>query len=287
MVKRSGPLINKKRKKIFVSFDFEGLAGITSWNDVDKKSIEYKRETMLLQLKAFLRGLEGADILLVDSHASGDNIPWELSMEIPNVSIVSGGVRKHYMMYGVDNSFDYIVFFGYHAGVGTLEANMDHTYSSSSIHNIWINNMPMNEALINAAFGGIYGVPVGCLVGDDKVVSQTQKYFPKALFVTTKKSIGRHSAIMRPFKELLNDLEESSKILIDKEKEDFDIFTFTSPIELVVEFSDTLRADLVSSMPLVERIDGRKVRIVHDKYEVIFEALLAMTYICAAAKLLV
>lgn len=274
------------KRRIFVSLDFEGLAGITNWSDVDKKSSDYKRKIMLEQLRAFLRGLGDSEIFLVDSHATGDNIPWEITMEFPNVELVSGGVRKYYMMYGIDESFDYIVFFGYHAGIGTLEANMDHTYSSSSIHNIWINGVEMNEALINAAFGGLFNVPVGCLVGDDKVVTQTQTYLPKTIYVTTKTSIGRHSAIMKPMKELLTEIENAAKALIQREKSSFSIFSFSNPVEMVVEFSDTLRTDLVSSMPLVERIDGRKVKIVHENYEVIFEALLAMTYICTAAKVL-
>ncbi|MGQ9855796.1 MAG: M55 family metallopeptidase [Fervidobacterium sp.] len=273
-------------KRIYISFDFEGLAGITSWGDVDKKNPDYKRKEMLTQLRAFLSGLSDCEIMLVDSHASGDNIPWEITNEFPNVNLVSGGVRPYYMMYGIDGSFDFAVFFGYHAGIGTLNANMDHTYSSSSIHNIWINGIEMNEALINAAYAGLYGVPVGCIVGDDKVVEQTKPFLNKAIYVQTKTSIGRHSAIMKPMKNLLEELEETGKALSKKERGDFEIFKFQSPIEMVVEFSDTLRADLVSSMPLVERLNGRKVRIVHEDYKVIFEALLAMTYICAAARVL-
>ncbi len=275
-----------KGKRIFISFDFEGLAGITSWSDVDKKASDYKRQIMLEQLRFFLRGLTKDDVFLVDSHASGDNIPWEITYEFPNIELVSGGIRKHYMMYGIDDSFDFVVFFGYHAGVGTLEANMDHTYSSSSIYNIWINGIEMNEALINSAFAGLYDVPIACIVGDDKVVEQTRVRIPNALYVSTKESIGRHSAVMKPMKTVSKELEEVSKKLSESPKETFDVFKFEKPIEMIVEFSDTVRTDLVSSMPLVQRIDGRKVKIVHEDYEVIFEALLAMTYICAAAKVL-
>ncbi|HOP82127.1 MAG TPA: M55 family metallopeptidase [Fervidobacterium sp.] len=273
-------------KKVFISFDFEGLAGITSWNDVNKESSDYKRQTMLVQLYAFLEGLRDCDVLLVDSHASGDNIPWEITNDFPNVQLVSGGIRKYYMMYGIDDSFDFVVFFGYHAGVGSLEANMDHTYSSSSIHNIWINGMLMNEALINAAFAGLYNVPVTCIVGDDKVVQQTKLYIPNALYLSTKQSIARHSAVMKPMPTVVKELRDLSTKLSKISKEAFDVFRFEKPVEMIVEFSDTLRADLVSSVPLVERMDGRKVRIVHDDYKVIFEALLAMTYICAGAKVL-
>jgi len=272
------------QKRIFISFDYEGLAGITSWSDVDKKSADYKKNEMLKQLKAFLNGLKDDFVFLVDSHASGDNIPWDITEEFPNVTLVSGGVRQYYMMYGIDETFDYVVFFGYHAGVGTLHANMDHTYSSSSIHSIWINGMEMNEALINAAFSGLYNVPVACIVGDDKVIEQTKKHLPKALYISTKKSVGRHSAIMKPLPILLKELEETAKSLSKKSKDDFEIFTFDKPVELIVELSDTLRADLVASMPLIERLDGRRVRLVHEDYKVVFEALLAITYICAAAK---
>ncbi|MEJ5257005.1 MAG: M55 family metallopeptidase [Fervidobacterium sp.] len=274
-------------KRIYISFDFEGLAGITSWSDVDKRSPDYKRKEMLTQLRAFLSGLGDCEITLVDSHASGDNIPWEITDEFPNVNLVSGGIRPYYMMYGIDSSFDFAVFFGYHAGIGTLNANMDHTYSSSSIHNIWINGIAMNEALINAAYAGLYGVPVGCIVGDDKVVEQTKPLLNKTIYIQTKTSIGRHSAIMKPMKNLLQEIEETAKVLSKKERSNFEIFTFKSPVEMLVEFSDTLRADLVSSMPLVERLDGRRVRIMNDDYKVIFEALLAMTYICAAARILI
>lgn len=273
-------------KRIFISFDFEGLAGITSWNDVSKESRDYKRQTMLVQLRAFLEGLKDCDVLLVDSHASGDNIPWEITDEFPNVQLVSGGVRNYYMMYGIDESFDFAVFFGYHAGVGSMKANMDHTYSSSSIHNIWINGIEVNEALINAAFAGVYNVPIACVVGDDKVVHQTRAYIPKALYLSTKQSIARHSAVMKPMSVVIKELKDVAKALSQSSKDVFDVFKFESPVEMVVEFSDTLRTDLVSSMPLVERIDGRKVRIVNDDYKVVFEALRAMIYICAGAKVL-
>ncbi|KLO21096.1 hypothetical protein X275_10030 [Marinitoga sp. 1197] len=53
---------------------------------------------------------------------------------------------------------------------------------------------------------------------------------------------------------------------------------------MIVEFADTLRTDMVESMPLVERIDGRKVKLIHNDYNVVFEGLLAMTYITLEAK---
>ncbi|WGS64940.1 M55 family metallopeptidase [Marinitoga aeolica] len=271
--------------KIYISFDFEGLAGVTQWSDVTKGK-DFKQYYAMEQLKALLKPLKEHDIVISDSHAMGDNILWEISKEFPNVELISGGIRKYYMMSGIDKSFDRMIFFGYHSGVGELYSTMDHTYSSSSIHNIWINGKYMNETLINAAFGGLFNVPLAMVIGDDKLKKQLNGYFNNLIYVSTKESIGRFSAKFKPMKKLLEEIENATQVMLNYKKEDFTIFTFEKPIEMIVEFSDTLRADMVESMPLVERIDGRKVKLVHDDYKVVFEGLLAMTYITMAAKYL-
>ncbi|WP_457284249.1 M55 family metallopeptidase [Petrotoga sp. DB-2] len=268
--------------KIYISFDFEGLGGIAQWNDVTKNNKDYKQTYAVRQLKALLEELKEHEITLSDSHAEGNNIPWEITEEFPNVKLISGGIRKYYMMTGIDESFDRMIFFGYHAGVGEKYSTMDHTYSSSSIHNIWINKVEMNETLINAAYGGSFGVPLAMVVGDDKLKKQLNPYFKHLYYVETKRSLGRYSAEFKPMKQLLEEIKSTTKEMIDKNKEYFDVYTFNSPIEMIVEFSDTSKADMVESMPLTERIDGRKVKISSDNYRVIFEALLAITYICGA-----
>ncbi|KUK80013.1 MAG: Peptidase M55 D-aminopeptidase [Petrotoga mobilis] len=140
----------------------------------------------------------------------------------------------------------------------------------------------MNETLINAAYGGSFGVPLAMVVGDDKLKKKLNPYFKHLYYVETKSSLGRYSAEFKPMKQLLEEIKSTTKEMIDKNKEYFDVYTFNSPIEMIVEFSDTSKADMVESMPLTERIDGRKVKISNDNYRVIFEALLAITYICGA-----
>ncbi|GAB6189826.1 M55 family metallopeptidase [Marinitoga arctica] len=269
--------------RIYISFDFEGLAGVTQWSDVTKGK-DYKQHYAMEQLKALLKPLRDHEVIISDSHAMGDNILWEITKEFSNVHLISGGIRKYYMMTGINNTFDRMIFFGYHSGVGEKYSTMDHTYSSSSIHNIWINGILMNETLINAAFGGLYNVPLAMVVGDDKLENQLNGYFKNLVYVTTKESLGRFSAKFKPMGLLLNEIEDRTKEMLELKKDEFSIFKFESPIEMIVEFTDTLRTDMVESMPLVERIDGRKVKLVHNDYNVVFEGLLAMTYITLAAK---
>lgn len=267
--------------KIYISFDFEGLGGITQWDDVSKESKEYKQNYAVIQLKSLLDELKDHEITLSDSHDRGNNIPWNLTNEYPNVKLISGGIRKYYMMSGIDETFDRMIFFGYHAGVGEKYSTMDHTYSSSSIHSIQINGIEMNETLINAAYGGVYGVPLAMVVGDDKLKGQLRKHFKTLYYVETKRSLGRYAAEFKPMSILLEEIKNTTKEMISNRKENFDIFKFTSPIEMIIELSDTAKADMVESMPLVERIDGRKIRLKSNDYKVIFEGLLAITYICS------
>ena len=139
----------------------------------------------------------------------------------------------------------------------------------------------MSETLINAAYGGIFNVPLAMVVGDDKLKMQLAPYFNKIYFIETKKSLGRYAAQFKPMKILLEEISSTTKLMLSKDKEYFEVFRFGKPVEMVVELSDTSKADMVESMPLVERIDGRKVKLVSDDYKTIFEGLLAITYICS------
>lgn len=267
--------------KIYVSFDFEGLGGISQWDDVTKDNKDYKQKYAVIQLKTLFEQLRDHEVVISDSHDKGNNIPWEITNDYPNVKLISGGIRKYYMMSGIDESFDRMIFFGYHSGVGEIYSTMDHTYSSSCIHNIWINGKKMSETLINAAYGGVFDVPLAMVVGDDKLKMQLAPYFNKIYYIETKKSLGRYAAQFKPMKILLEEISSTTKLMLSKAKEYFEIFKFDKPIEMIVELSDTSKADMVESMPLIERIDGRKVKLLSDEYKMIFEALLAITYICS------
>ncbi|SHH38173.1 M55 family metallopeptidase [Thermosipho atlanticus] len=268
--------------KIYVSVDFEGLGGIVQWSDVSKGN-NYKQNYLMEQLRAFLKGVGDNYVLIVDSHASGDNVLWDITNEFHNVEIISGGLRKNYMMSGIDETFDRVVFFGYHASIGSKYSTMDHTYSSSSIHNIWINGQLVNEAIINAAFAGLYNVPISMVIGDDKLKDELT-FFKNLYYVETKVSLGRFSAKFKPMKLLLKEIEAKTREMISKPRNFFESFKFKSPIELIIELSDTSRADLVEMLPLTERLDGRKIKVVHSDYQVIFDTILSVAFICQVAK---
>ena len=271
--------------KVFVSMDLEGLAGIASWSEVAPKISKEVAELVEEHVKAVLRGIEESgvsvdQVLIADSHAAGDNIPYAITRDCTNVSVVRGALRRNYMMSGLDGSFDRVIFLGYHAGVGTLNAVMDHTYSGSIVQNIWINNMKMNEALINAGFAGHFDVPLALVVGDSSLKRELEDAGLNSLhYVVTKEGLSRYAAVMKPLKVVLEEIRIETALSMKCSRSELPVVKYETPVQLKMELKDTSFADGMSLMPGVKRLDGRTIVFESDDYEVVFNALLAALYI--------
>ncbi|MDP8233149.1 MAG: M55 family metallopeptidase, partial [Candidatus Zophobacter franzmannii] len=165
--------------KYFISFDFEGIAGVTFWRETEGDKRYEKLATE--QLCQYMRGIKEADpeaeIVLCDSHNDGNNIHWEMMPKF--VKLVRGYPRTYYMIEGLDSTFDKLILFGYHSPIGG-GGMMDHSYSASSIYEMKVNGQIMDEALINSYLASEMGVPTACYYGDDIGVKFAKEHFPNA-----------------------------------------------------------------------------------------------------------
>jgi len=149
--------------KVFISVDMEGITGVVNWEEVsrDGKDYDYFRRIMTLETNAAIEGAitAGATHIVVrDSHGSARNIlPELLDRRALLLRDWSGGPKS--MMEGIDETFDAVVFIGYHAKAGTPDALLEHTMTGN-VMNISINGISMPEAGINALIAGHYNVPV-------------------------------------------------------------------------------------------------------------------------------
>ncbi len=269
--------------KIYISVDMEGLAAIHTWKDVTFGGPHYKQKELEEQLRWVLEEIvkyEDVELITVaDSHSVGDNIPYSITDIDERIELISGFPRKRYMMAGLDESYDRVIFFGYHAGVGALGALMDHTYSSTTFHGVWINGIRMNEALINAAYAGYLDVPVAMIVGDAALREEMKEFLDRVVFVTTKEGLGRFSARFVSKKKLEMDIRSGTSEAMRRKREDLRIYRFEPPVELKVETSRTEFADALEMIPGVERLNGRVLKFIHDDYVVVFDTLLIMATI--------
>ncbi|RKX44680.1 MAG: peptidase M55 [Thermotogae bacterium] len=273
--------------KLYVSFDMEGLAGIVSWKQVDEKDKRYAKDLVKTQVEWLVEAIKSCpvnhhieEIVIADSHANGENIPYDITALDDRIHLISGMLRPFYMMPEMSSEYDRIFFFGYHAGAGALHAIMDHTYSGTAIHSVHLNGTPMNEATLNLGYAwNVHGVPLALVFGDAVLEKELKERLTgEYVHVTTKWGLSRHGAKMKPLNVLKRELEEGVHRALTMDHEKLAKIPVSKPIELKVEFNSSAFADVACIIPGVERISGHSVRFVHEEYGVVFETIMAMAY---------
>jgi D-amino peptidase len=263
---------------LYISADMEGTAAVASWTQVDPKNAaeypEYRRY-MSLEVRAAIDGAREAGVkgvLINDSHSAMRNVMWE---ELPDdVRIIYGNRKPFSMTEGIGSQFSAAFFTGYHAGIGTRDGTLDHTYSPETIYNVRINGTRCNEALLNAAMLGVHGVPVVLISGDRAVVEETVTALPWVTGVIVKESIGRYSVNSLSPGLAQQRIREGARNAIEhiaRAKP----FIFEPPLALEIDFAGTQNADFAELIPGFDRIGGRTTRFVHDDYRVVFRAFMA------------
>ena len=274
--------------KIYISADMEGTAGVCSWAQVDPSNQhEYPiyRRYMTREVRAAIDGARaagGSEFLVNDSHWDMRNLLWD---ELPDdVRVISGARKPLSMTQGAQQHFDAAFFTGYHGRIGEMDAVLSHTYSDATLYDVRVNGTPCTEALLNAALLGLYDTPVVLVTGDRTTVASVQAALPWITSVVVKDAIGYYAAnSLTPVAACaaIRDGAREALAALPKAKP----FTFTPPIELVIETVKTEQADYMDLLPRFERIGGRAVRFRHDDYFTVFRAFLAAMRLGGAANL--
>lgn len=270
--------------KLYISLDMEGIPGTFNWENekldrpLVRKAIRGHIEDLLEGIRESRHSDDLEEIVIADSHSAGDNLDYDITGLDERVYLISGSPRPHYMMPMLDSSYAHVFLLGYHAGTGALKGNMDHTYSNSRIQKIFINDQPMNEALINAAYAGHLGVPVSLVSGDLALKNELVREgaMPWLKFVTTKEAHSKFSAKNYPRNLVRKTMFHEVNAALCQAKETIPLYGFTAPYQLKIEFHSTAMADQACMMPYTKRVDGRTVVYEDSDYGVIFEAIMAL-----------
>src|SRR5579863_10213142 len=132
----------RRTMKVYISTDFEGVAGIVDWDQIMVGSHDYAlgRRLLLGELNAAIDGAQvgGATSFVVnDSHSSMRNL--EPDLVHGQATLLTGKHKPLYMMEGLDGSFDAIIFLGYHGSIGASQSVLSHTYNPRAIWEVRIN----------------------------------------------------------------------------------------------------------------------------------------------------
>jgi D-amino peptidase len=250
--------------KILIAADMEGISGVTTWDQVTPGHFEYPRfrSIMTEDVNAAVRGaFDGGakEVFVTDGHSYGSNI---LIEELdPRASLNTGSPSPLSMVQGVDE-VDGVIYVGYHARAGSPEAVLDHTWSSRTVANVWLNDILMGEYGLNAAVAGHFEVPVLMVTGDQTACAQTVELLGDLETVVVKHATGRYAAECLPpivTQEMIQKAAGKAVGRLVKHKAPKP-FVLEEPILLSVEFFNSVMSDQAMRMPEAER-DGTCVSL--------------------------
>lgn len=181
---------------VFVSVDLEGVAGVVDWAQIIRTGEDYAlgRRLALAEVNAAIEGAIAAgatEILVNDAHSVMRNLaPDELAGQ---ASYLSGRYKPLYMMQGLDDSFDAVLFLGYHAAMPT-PGILSHTYNPGAVHDVRINGTTAGESGLNALVAQHHRVPVAVVTGDQYVGPEAAPFCPGITPIVVKESANRFAA---------------------------------------------------------------------------------------------
>ena len=191
----------EKDLKVFISVDMEGIAGVTSGIECSSRGPDYDyfRKIMTEETNAAIEGAldaGAAEILVRDGHGAKTNIiPGLLH---PKAKLLRGiTTRPENMVLGIDETFDAVMFIGYHAKAGTQEGVLAHT-SSGNVIDLSVNGVSLPEGGYNALIAGLFDVPVVFVAGDNWICDQLKDLLGDVVTCETKKGMGSAELGLHP-----------------------------------------------------------------------------------------
>ena len=225
--------------KVYISVDFEGVAGSTSWSSTNLGDLEHgpMAREMTLEAAAACRGALAAgatEIYIKDAHESGRNMDISL---LPREAKI--------MVCGLDGSFDALMFVGYHSPAGTNGSPLAHTMNRKTNY-IKFNGRLASEFLMHAYVGASLGVPSVFISGDKNLCSHVHEYDPRITAVAVKEGMGAATVNLAP--EMAQELiEEGAKnALLAKDTCHLEV---PETIVMEINFKDHIQALRASYYP--------------------------------------
>ncbi len=257
-----------KPLKVFISVDMEGIGGVVILDQVlsaTGKDYDRFRRLMTAEANAAIDGAVdagAAQIMVNDSHGGMINLLIE-DLHAP-AELTSGNLKPMGMMQGIDDSYDAVIFVGYHARAGSAEGVLAHT-GSGTVRDLRINGRSVSEGGMNIYAAGAVGVPVVMVAGDQVAIAQARELVPNIEGVQVKESIGTLAArSLRP-EEVTRLIREGASRAI-KRRAGIKPVAASLPVRFELQFTQTVLALMAEQIPTVKRIGPDSIAFVADDY---------------------
>ena len=261
-----GVLAQDDGLRIYISADMEGVVGAVTGEQLGPGGFEYERfrQFMTDEVNAEIdaaRAAGATEFLVSDSHGNGQNL---LIEQMPDdVMIVRSWPRPLGMMEGIDETFDGVIFTGYHASTANTRGVRAHTMSSANITSLRLNGIEMTEGSMNAAIAGHFGVPIILVTGDDAAVAENQVIIGDIEGAIVKWSYGFHSARTLTPEAAYEEIRTRTASAISR-IDDFEPYVLETPIELELSLKHYMPVETLSYLPNVEKVNSHTIRYIGE-----------------------
>ena len=253
--------------KLFLSADMEGTTGITTWDETEtgKRLYEHFARHMSSEVAAACEGAiaGGAESIVVkDAHDSACNIYPNMLPE--QACILRSWARHPYsMMAGLDDSFDGVMFTGYHSAASMPTNPLSHTMNTK---NNWvkINGIICPELFINSLTAAYVGKPIYLVTGDKGLCEWMKGMNPNIPTVAVSEGMGAASLSIHPALAVKKIREAAEKAMALDPKD----LMFPMPEHFRVEINFRRHMDALngSNYPGCVQIDSTTVAFESDDY---------------------
>jgi len=249
--------------KIYIATDMEGISGIWCPEQVQMGSVQYEAARRLLcaDVNAAIAGAYdggATEVTVLDGHGGGINFILEMMDSRAQYETVKNILE---VMPSLDETFSGLMQVGCHAMAGTRNGFLDHTQSSASWFNFYLNGRRCGEIGQAGAYAGAYHVPVILVTGDRAACAEAQEFFGDIEVVAVKEGLGRNKARCLAPECAHQRIREAAARAVQRARSgEFTPWVLQPPIEMRLELYRSDYADGFETNPSVERLDARTVR---------------------------
>lgn len=245
--------------KVYISVDFEGIAGSTSWGSTTQGHLEYSALAREMTLEA-VAACEGAlaagatDIYVKDAHDSGRNM--DMTLFPKDVKLIYDWTSEPIsMLGGLDSSFDAVLYVGYHAPGGSDGSPLSHTMDPSCYY-VKYNGKLASEFLIHAYAAAQLGVPSVFLSGDQMLCDHVHEYDSQIVTAPVKEGLSGATINVTPAKAQEMIRNGAQQGLLNRKNCHLDIPT---TITMEICYKNHIKARRASYYPGVTQLDAHTV----------------------------
>lgn len=256
-------------KKLFISADIEGTCGIAHWDETEHSKphdYDYFADQMTREVAAACEGAHDAgaqEIFVKDAHDTGRNIN---PRKLPEYARVFRGWARHpfSMMFGLDESFDGVVFTGYHSAAQMDGNPLSHTMNGGNNY-VKVNGELASELMLNSLTAAYVGVPVYCVCGDAGLCAWMRSVNPNISTVAVVEGAGSGAFGMHP-DVAVRTIRETVKTAIETHGKQECMFPLPEHFHVEINFKEHMRARGASFYPGAKQTDARVVEFEADDW---------------------